>query len=137
MLSETGKELDLGRWVVGREFVEDYLEAVEDSLSIYGQAGIVPPMALAARALGALLKELSLPPGTIHAGQELDCRREVILGESVSCNAKVSRPVRRGDWQFLSAEFTLYGSAHEALITGKSTVLIPLEGEQSGHTRTK
>ena len=67
MLPAPGDELNLGQWVVGRDFVEEYLRAVDDGSSIYRELDIVPPMALAARALGALLKELALPPGTIHA----------------------------------------------------------------------
>ena len=125
MLPAPGEELNLGRWVVDDEFVQEYLGAVEDSSPIYGEADAVPPLALAARALGALLEELSLPPGTIHGAQELDCRRMVRHGEEVSCIARPSRPLRRGDWQFLTFDFTLYGADDEPVVSGKSTVLIP------------
>ena len=128
MLPAPGEELNLGWWVVGDEFVKEYLGAVEDSSPIYGEIDAVPPMALAARALGALLEELSLPPGTIHGAQELDCRRMVQNGEVVSCIARPSRPMRRGDWQFLTFDFTLYGANDEPVLSGKSTVLIPGQG---------
>ena len=127
MLPAPGEKLNLGRWVVGQESMEEYLGVVEDGLSIYEELGVAPPMALAARALGALLKELALPPGTIHASQELESRRTAKLGEEVSCVASLSRPMRRGDWQFISAELTLYGADGEALLSGKSTVLVPLD----------
>ena len=126
MASAAGREIDLGRWVMGHEFVEEYLSAVDDSSSIYGDLGVVPPTALAARALAELLKELSLPPGAIHAAQELKCGRMVRWGEEVYCVAKLSRPVRRGEWRFISADFTLYGEDGEALVRGKSTVLAPV-----------
>ena len=132
MLPEAGEELNLGRWVVGHEFVRDYSSAVEDSSSLYGELGVVPPLALAARALGALLNELALPAGTIHAAQELDCRRMVKLDEEVSCFARLSRPLRRGEWQFISVDFEVRGSGGEELLVGKSTVLVPAreaEGE--------
>ena len=132
MLPEPGEELDLGRWVVGRDFVADYLGAVEDTSSTYEELDAVPPMALAARALGALLKELALPPGTIHAAQELDCRRLVRPGQEVSCTASISKPKRRGDWQFVSAQFTLRSTGGEALMDGKSTVLVPLDQVSDG-----
>lgn len=125
MLPAPGEELHLGRWVVDDEFVQEYLGAVEDSSPIYGEVDAVPPLALAARALGALLEELSLPPGTIHGAQELDCRRTVRQGEEVSCIATPSRPMRRGDWQFLTFDFTVYGANDEPVVSGKSTVLIP------------
>ena len=127
MLPEPGEELDLGRWVVGRDFVDDYLAAVEDTSPTYAELDAVPPMALAARALGALLKELALPPGTIHAAQELDFRRLVKAGQEVSCIASISKPMRRGEWQFVSAQFTLRSTGGEALMGGKSTVLVPLD----------
>ena len=125
MLSAPGEELNLGRWVVDDQFVQEYLGAVEDRSPIYGEVDAVPPLALAARALGALLEELSLPPGAIHGAQELDCRRMVRHGEEVSCIARPSRPMRRGDWQFLTFDFTLYGANDEPVVSGKSTVLIP------------
>ena len=126
MLPGPGEELDLGRWVVGDEFVNEYLGAVDDTSPIYGELGVAPSMALAARALGALLEALSLPAGTIHAAQELRSRRAVRLGEEVSCVATLSRAIRRGDWCFVSAEFTLYGSGGDAVLAGNSSILLPV-----------
>ena len=126
MLPAPGQQFDLGQWAVGPDFVEQYLGAVGDASSIYGELDVAPPMALVARALGALLQELALPPGTIHAAQELDCHRMVSVGEQVSCFAKLSRPMERAGWQFVSAEFTMSGDDGESILGGKSTVLIPL-----------
>ena len=130
MLPTPGEELNLGSWVVGREFVEEYVRAVEDVSSIYRELGVAPTTALAARALGALLEQLSLPPGSIHAAQELECKRMVRLGEEVSCTARLSRPIHRGNWRFISADFTLCGVDGEALLSGKSTVLVPMDEVQ-------
>ena len=128
MLPAPGEELDLGRWVVGRESVEEYLSAVEDRLPIYADLGVAPPLSLAARVLGALLKQLGLPGGTIHATQELNCRRMVKQGEEVSCVARLSRPVSRGDWRFVSVDFTVYAAEGERVLGGKTTVLVPGQG---------
>ena len=125
MLPSPGEELHLGCWAVGEDSAAEYLRVVEDDSPIYAKLCAAPPMALAARAMGALLDKLSLPPGTIHAAQELECRRLVKLGEEVSCFATLSRPVQRGDWRFIAAEFTLKASAGETVLTGKSTVLVP------------
>ena len=125
-MAATSQKVNLGRWAVGEDFVREYLSAVDDDARIYQELGAVPPMALAARALGALLNQLALPPGTIHAAQELDSKRMVKLGEEVSCIASLSRPGRRGAWEFISADFTLYGDAGETLLSGKSTVLVPV-----------
>jgi hypothetical protein len=129
-LPAPGEKLNLGRWAVGAKAVEEYLTAVEDGSLLYRDLAAVPPMALAARALGALLEELSLPPGTIHASQEIDCRRMVNPDEEVSCVATLSRPMRRGDWQLVSADFTVHGDGGEAVLVGKATVLVPMGGEE-------
>ena len=125
-MAAPGQKVNLGRWAVGEDFVREYLSAVDDGAGIYRELGAVPPMALAARALGALLSELALPPGTIHAAQDLDSRKMVRIGDEVSCIARLSRPSRRGAWEFISADFTLYGNAGQTLLSGKSTVLVPV-----------
>ncbi len=127
MLPEPGEEFSLGCWVVGPDLAGEYLKAVGDSSSIYQELGVAPPMVLAARVLAALLEELELPPGTIHASQELDCRRTVNLGEEVSCMAKLSRPMRRGGWRFISADFAVHGPGGDAILMGKTNVLVPVE----------
>ena len=53
MLPAVGETLDLGHWTVGAEFVAEYLGVVENRSLIYGELDAVPPMALAARAVGA------------------------------------------------------------------------------------
>ena len=113
---------------MGRESAEEYLGAVEDRLPIYADLGVVPPLSLAARVLGALLNRLGLPGGTIHATQELSCKRMVKQGEEVSCVARLSRPVSRGNWRFLSVDFTVYAAEREHVLGGKTTVLVPAEG---------
>jgi len=52
----------------------------------------------------------------------------VKLGEEGACLARLTRPMRRGDWQITSAEFALSGVRGEALLIGKSTVLVPMDG---------
>jgi hypothetical protein len=49
----------------------------------------------------------------------------VKLGQEVSCSAKLSRPLQRGDWRFISADFSVHGSGGETLLEGKTTVLVP------------
>jgi hypothetical protein len=125
MLPPPGEDIDLGKWVVDRAYLEEYLSAAEDNLPLYMEMGVAPPIALGARAVGSLVRELSLPPGTLHASQELDCRRMARLGEEVSCTARLSRPVKRRGWLFVSASFTIYGADGELVLTGRSAVSLP------------
>jgi len=70
LLVETERELDLGSFVATQDSVGEYLYSVGDSLTIYKDTGIAPPLYSAASALGAMLRELALPPGAIHSLQE-------------------------------------------------------------------
>ena len=133
MLPAPGEELDLGRWVADRDYTDDYLSSVRDSSTIYHELEVIPPMALAARAVGALLDKLSLPAGTIHASQELECKRMAKQGEEVSCVVVLSRPLQRGDWRFVSVDFTLKDAELDTVMTCKSTVLVPgTDAESNG-----
>lgn len=122
----TGEDLNLGTWVLGREFVEAYLAAVESTSAIYHDTGTVPPMAVAARAMGALIEVLKLPAGTIHASQELECKGVLRQGEEVRCVARVSRPRVRGDWSLMIVEFGVSRLGEGSIVAGKSTVLVPV-----------
>ena len=132
MLSTAGEQLDLGKLMVERESVVGYLDAVADDSPIYLELNVAPPMALAAHVLGALIEKLSLPAGTIHATQELECKGLVTLGQEVSCTATMSRPLQRGGWNFIAARFTVLGQDGGTLLEGKSTVMVPESGTQNG-----
>ncbi len=132
MTTTTGDRLDLRTLRVDQGLVDAYLEAVGEDNSIYHSLDCVPPLALAAHVLGALIETLSLPPGTIHAAQEMECHGLVSLGQEVSCQAMLSRPVRRGDWSIMAAQFQVLSPAGETLLDGKTTVMIPNAGEQLG-----
>ncbi len=93
---------------------------------------MVPPMALAARTLGLLIEKLGLAPGTVHTSQEVTSLKPVSQGQEISAVARPSRPLRRGQWEFLSVSFTLHkvieGVPGEQVLTGKTTVMSPVEG---------
>ena len=126
------KTLSLGQWQATPEFVAEYLHALESDTPLYAQHTLVPPMALAARTLGLLIKKLGLAPGTVHTSQEVTALKPVSIGKKISAQAKPSRPLRRGQWEFLSVQFTLHehenGETGEPVLQGKTTVMSPVEG---------
>lgn len=124
MASSPEAGLDLGRWTVTQEWVQQYLNAVGDPAPLYLEAGLAPPLALAAYALGALLRKLTLPPGAVHSLQELATLRPVRFGEEVSGIARLERPRLRGEMQFITASYTLLDCGGQQVLTGKSTVLV-------------
>ena len=125
MLPATAQEIDLGRWTVTQEFVDTYLEAVENQSVIYQEAKVAPPLALAARVLGLLLKKLSLPPGAVHTSQEVYSQRAIEVGQEVWGSARASRPLHRGQWQFISTAFVLSNKEGKTFLKGKTTVMVP------------
>jgi len=86
-------------------------------------------LALASLVLASLMDRLSLPPGTIHAAQELDMGRITRLGERVLCKGSVRRPVVRAAWTFVAVDFVCVDSNHGHMLSGKTTVLVPRDEE--------
>jgi len=123
-----GSAIDLGSWTLTEERVRDYLDAVGDGLDLYLGSGVVPPLALCAYALGAMVEKLSLPGGTIHSIQEMEALAGVAIGDEIRGEAVPERPRSRGGLRFMTVGYTLTGSTGEVVQTGKTTVLAP-EGE--------
>ena len=119
------RELALGPWPITDERVQQYLEAVGDASSLYFEARLAPPLALAAYTLGALLEKLSLPSGAIHTIQEVEALAPIGIGEVIGGTARVGRPKRMGERQFIAATFTLVNGRGQKVLTGTSTVAIP------------
>ena len=117
-------KVNLGGWEVTEDYLRDYLAAVGDEIPAYFQHGLVPAVALAARALGSLLERLELPPGAIHSLQEIDTLRPVSIGQTVNGTATVGSPRRRGDMEFIAVGFTLKDGDGREILEGKSTVLV-------------
>lgn len=116
--------MELGSWELTEEFVHDYLSAVGDGLPLYARYGLVPPVALAARALGSLLERLELPPGAIHSLQEVSALTPVAVGQTVTARASVGGPKRRGGMEFITAEVCLNDKEDKEVLSSKSTVLV-------------
>ena len=110
---------------MGEPFVRQYLDAVEDVSPVYREAGVVPPLAVVALAVAALLERLGLPPGTVHAAQELECRRVIQIDEQLSCAVTLSRAMRRGEWRLMTADLRVLDRDGAAVLGGKITVLVP------------
>ncbi len=117
-------DIELGVWHVTEDKVRQYLDAVADGSQVYYQYGLVPPLALAAYALGSLLEKLELPPGAIHSLQEIETLQPVAFGEEVKATARVERPRRRGDLEFTTVSYCVDNSAGQRVQTGKTTVLV-------------
>jgi acyl dehydratase len=124
---ETERNLDLGAFDAAQEVVDEYLRSVGDALPIYEETGIVPPLYLAASALGSLLRKLALPPGAIHSLQEVATLTPVAIGSEIKVSAMLEKPRRRAGLEFITAVCNVE-SGGTAVLTSKSTVLLTSGG---------
>jgi hypothetical protein len=104
--------------------VRAYLDATGDQLDLYDRQGVVPPLAIAAFALGALLEEVALPEGTLHISENLVFSKPVPVGASVDCRARLAqRSVRAG--MVVSVLETEIRFEDQVALTARATVMSP------------
>jgi hypothetical protein len=101
-----------------------YRDATGDRLDFYDSAGVAPPLAVAALALGALLGQVSLPDGTLHASEALTYAAAVPVGAELECRATLTqRSVRAGYVvSVLDSDIVLDG---KTALSTRATVLSP------------
>ena len=111
-------------FAVDAEKSRAYRQAVGDNLAVYDQESAVPPLAVAALALGALLEHVSLPEGTLHANESLQAHESVPVASPLECEAQIiQRSVRGGRVvSVLLSEIKLEG---RTVITTRATVIGP------------
>jgi acyl dehydratase len=109
-------------FTVDPDRVNAYLASAGDRLSLYGAARVVPPLAIAAFALGALLEQVSLPPGTLHASESLTFKAPVAFGARLECRATLAQRSQRAGWivSVLDSEISAEGAL---AVVARATVL--------------
>lgn len=134
-MSEKSK-VAAGDLAVGYEFPEAryelepltvalYLKAVGESGGLYQDGKLVPPTAIAAYAMATLADNMELPSGTIHTHQELDFKKTVPVGETITCRARVSRNQARGKFHFLNIDIDVLDSGQRSVMVGKTGFVLP------------
>jgi acyl dehydratase len=121
---EKGHEFPPVSFDLSPEWVGQYVSAVGDEAIAGVGSDAVPPMAVAALSIRALLEHASLPPGTIHVGQELSFERAVQVGERLSVTVRIVSRGERAGWVLMSVELRV-GASGEAVMTGRATVTFP------------
>ena len=125
---ETGQQVSNQSLTLDAKAVGAYVAAVEDTSSPEAPDGtsLVPPMAIAALALSAVINTLQIPGGTVHASQELGFGASVLVGETLQCTATLAQnSVRRG-WRFLVVTLEAVSSDGSIVMEGKSTIMLPV-----------
>lgn len=111
---------------ISREWVREYLAAVEDEASVGLGEEVVPSMAVAALAIRSLLASLELPPGAVHVGQELEFLRLVKAGERLATQAQVTSSGERQGWALVAIDMAVADEGGAPVMKGRSMVTAPL-----------
>jgi acyl dehydratase len=107
------------------EMSRAYRTATGDAqAALYNSLGVVPPLAVAALALGELLKQVSLPEGSLHASESLEFHAAVPEGARLECRARLAQRSMRAGWVVSVLETELLHGAAPA-VTARATVLSP------------
>ena len=121
---EKGHEFPPASFDLSEEWVDAYVAAVEDEAIGALDGGFVPPMAVAALAIRALLENASLPPGTLHIGQELAFTAPVRRGETLTVAARIASRGKRAGWVLIAVELRVAGD-DGTVMTGRVTLSFP------------
>jgi hypothetical protein len=102
-----------------------YREAVGEMVPASSRAAVfVPALAVAALALGKLLEQVQLPPGSLHASESLAFNSAVPAGSHLECRARLSQRSVRAGWvvSVLDTDTFLEGAP---AVSGRATILSP------------
>ena len=119
-----GFEFPAVKYELGKPLIAKYLEAVGEETD-FSTSGIVPPLAIAACAMTALSQSFTVPPGSIHASQELEFLRAVPIGAIISCGGKIASKLERGQLNLVVLEISVLNQAGEKVLAGKATIAAP------------
>jgi hypothetical protein len=120
-----GFEFPPQRYQLEKNMVLDYLRAVGETNDLYQQDGLVPPLAITAFAMSALSEGLTLPSGTIHVSQELEFLALVQVGDTITCNSKVSRKIYRAGMHLMNVDITVQNQNQLTVLMGKVGFVLP------------
>ncbi len=119
-----GSELQPASLILDSAMLDEYLSIVGAESPVYGE-GYVPTTALAALGIRTILAGMGLPEGAVHVSQELESHRAAMVGESVSCQARIVQSSQRGKGgRFIVLEFNIVGDQSSPVLDGRSTLIV-------------
>jgi len=124
----SGQEISNRTYDLDATVVSRYVEAVADQASLRSEADgreLVPPMAVAALSLRGVVNDLAIPGGTLHAGQELEFKKTVAIGDTLACRATLLQNSVRGEWRFIVVQLGVEDDDGREVMAGKSTIMLP------------
>lgn len=126
---EKGHDFAQAEFDLSPGWVSAYTLAVEDDAISRVEPDAVPPMAIAALSIRALLDQAVLPPGTVHVGQEITFLRSARAGERLTASARILSRGERQGWVLMVVDMSVAGSGGDVVMNGRATLTFPADGE--------
>jgi len=123
---ETGYEFPPSTFDLDPALIAEYIQAVEETSSLYQDALLVPPSAIAAYAQAALAAKIALLPGTIHVSQELEFMGSVNAWDTLTSRARVTRKQERAKMRILNIELAVFDRNARLVMKGKTSFILPM-----------
>jgi hypothetical protein len=128
-----GHEFAPSRFELTEEDVFAYLNAVQDTNPVYLDRRLAPPLAVAARALRALLDVMELPAGLLHTGQEMEAHGSIPIGSDLTLAGRIAQRSERAGLLISVIEFEVTpAGSNVAAVTGRTTVMAPVSPPSGG-----
>lgn len=113
---EVGYEFPIVSYVLTQSTIAKYREAVEARSAT---ANFIPPLAIAAYAMRAMSQSFPLPPGAIHAAQELEFVKPVTVGSHINCQSRVLQKISRAGLNMVVIELSTFDQVKQRFFLGE------------------
>lgn len=121
-----GQTLAPATFTITAEEARAYIRAVDDTSVLHHEAAApLPPMLLAARGLQLLMRQVELPAGTVHGGQECEFLQPAYSGHELRLTASVPRAATRQGQRFVTLEMHVFAGV-APVFRGRSSLIVPL-----------
>ena len=119
---EVGYEFPPVGYKLTPAIVSKFEEAVETRSSA---TNLVPPLAIVAYTIKVASQLIDIPPGSIHASQEVEFFKPVTIGSCVNCHTKVIEKISRANLNILVIGLGAFDQDGELVLSARTTLILP------------
>jgi len=124
-----GFEFPATEFQIDNNIVTDFLKATSETSPLFKNYPFIPPMAIAARAIGSMGIGSLVPAGVIHVTQQLEFLKPARIGAQLSCHTRVERYLARAGLTIITVAMNVTDETNSAVITGKIGFILPSGGK--------
>jgi len=122
---EEGYEFAPADYRLDPSMITEYIEAVGEDISFFGNTDTVPPMAIAVSALTSLMETAPFPPGTIHVSQKFDFIDTASTKDILTCHSRIITKRDRGRLRMMTIGLSVYKHNKQPVLKGETSLVLP------------